>query len=196
MNTDRPGEHFLVLGLCREITGPFPTKKRSLPAVLQSPPDTQPPPEVPIVSLAAIEISLECGYLFRPEEQSQVLSITYDTETEPRYSAHFFASCPDPLKNLTLDAYVGFTGFAESDSISQRHNVDHSCQKFLALVDFGLQKLLSAAAAKCSDIQVIENNLQPLRKLAPVIFNPRYREVRPKGPEPQSLCILTNEDRQ
>lgn len=180
MNTDRPGEHFLVLGLCREVTGPFTTKRRSLPAVLHNPPDTQPPPEVPIVSLAAIEIYLECGYLFRPDEQPEGLSVTIDTETERRYSAHFFASCSDSPTNLTLDLSDGFTAFAERDSIPRGDIVDQSSRTFLALVDFGLQELLLSAATECSDIKVIENNLQALRKLAPVIFNPGYREVRPR----------------
>ncbi|KAJ5889910.1 hypothetical protein N7504_010720 [Penicillium tannophilum] len=177
INTDRPGERFLVLGLCREITGPSSTKRRSLPAVLQNPPDTQPPPEVPIVSLAAIEIYLECGYLFHPDERPEELSVTVDTETEPRYSAHFFASCLDSPTNLTLDLSGGFTGFAERDCIPRGDIVDQSSRNFLALVDFGLQELLSSAATKCSDIKVIENSLQALPKLAPVIFNPGYREA-------------------
>lgn len=186
MNTDVPGEQYLVLGLYREMTGPYPTKKRSLPAALQNLPDAHPPPEVPIVTLAAIEVSLECGYLFHPDKQSQKLSITVDTETEPRYSTQFFASCPDLLIDLTLDSSVGFTGFAESDSIRKEDKVDQASQSLLALVDFGLQELLSTTATKCSDVQVIESNLQPLCKLAPVIFNPRYREVRPENPE--SVC--------
>lgn len=181
MNTDRPGEHFLVLGLCRGVTGPSTTKRRSLPAVLQNPPDTQPPPEVPIVSLAAIEIYLECGYLFRPDEQPEEPSATVDTEMEPRYSAHFFASCLDSPTNSTLDLSGGFTGFAERDSIPRGDTVDQSSRNFLALVDYGLQKLLSSAVTKCSDIKVIENSLQALHKLAPVIFHPGYREVRPEG---------------
>ncbi|KAJ5814062.1 uncharacterized protein N7503_000812 [Penicillium pulvis] len=177
MNTDRPGERFLVLGLCREMTGPKFTKRRSLPAILQNPPDTQPPPEVPIVSLAAIEIYLECGYLFRPDEHPEELSVMIGTETEPRYSADFFASCSDSPTNLTLDLPAGFTGFAERDSIPKGDIVDQSSRNFLALVDFGLQELLSSAGTKCSDIKVIENSLQALHKLAPVIFNPGYREA-------------------
>ncbi|KAJ5559923.1 hypothetical protein N7513_002322 [Penicillium frequentans] len=177
MDTDRPGEHFLVLGLCREITGPFPTKRRSLPAVLQNPPDTQPPPEVPIVSLAAIDIYLECGYLFRPDEQPEELSVKINTKTESRYSAEFFASCSDSPTNLKLDSSVGFTGFAERNSIPRGNTMDQSSRDFLAQVDFGLQELLSSAATICSDIKVIKNNLQALPKLAPVIFNPGYREA-------------------
>ncbi|KAJ6002710.1 hypothetical protein N7451_005257 [Penicillium sp. IBT 35674x] len=177
MNTNRPGEYFLVLGLCREITGTHPTKRRSLPAVLQNPPDTQPPLEVPIVSLAAINIYMESGYLFRPDKKSQELSVTVDTEAKLRYSAHFFGSCSDSPTNSTLDSSVGFAGFAERDSIPKGDDFDQSTRDFLALVDFGLQELLSSAATKCCDIKVIENSLQALHKLAPVIFNPEYREA-------------------
>ncbi|KAJ6103941.1 hypothetical protein N7486_004163 [Penicillium sp. IBT 16267x] len=177
MNTDRPGEQFLILGLCREITTPFHTKRRSLPAVLQNPPDTQPLPEVPIASLAAIEISLDCGYLFHPDEQSQQPLITIDAGTEPRYSKHYFVPHLDLPTDLTLDSSDDHTGFAENDSIPKRDKIIQSSQTLLALVEFGLQKLLSSAATKYSDIQVIENNLQTLRKLAPVIFKPEYREA-------------------
>ncbi|KAJ5655453.1 hypothetical protein N7507_007403 [Penicillium longicatenatum] len=99
------------------------------------------------------------------------------TETEAQYSTHFFAPRLDPSTDFTLGLSVGYTTFAESDSIPKGDDIDQSSQALLALVDFGLQKLLLSAATKCSDIHVIESNLQSLCKLAPVIFNPKYREA-------------------
>jgi hypothetical protein len=105
-------------------------------------------------------------------------------EIEAQYSRHFFAPRLDPSTDFTLGLSAGYTTFAKSDFIPKGDNIDQSSQALLALVDFGLQKLLLSAATKGSDIHVIENNLQSLCKLAPVIFNPKYREVRHEGPYP------------
>ncbi|KAJ5653354.1 hypothetical protein N7490_000357 [Penicillium lividum] len=175
MNTDHPGEHFLVLGLCRGMIAPFSRKRGSLPAVLHNPPDTHPPQEVPIVCLAAINIFLECSSSLHLDDQTLEPFITVHTEKEPQYLASRLASCPDPT-DLTLDSEA-FTALMEGYSIHQEEDTNQSSQSLLALVDFGLQKLLSSAPTKCSFIQVIENNIQSLRKLAPVIFNREYREA-------------------
>ncbi|KAJ5745398.1 hypothetical protein N7520_010580 [Penicillium odoratum] len=174
-NTDHPGEHFLVLGLCRGMIAPFSRKRGSLPAVLHNPPDTHPPQDVPIVCLATINIFLECDSSLHPEDQTLKPFITVHTEIEPQYLASRLASCPDPT-DLTLNSEA-FTALMEGYSIHQGDDTNQSSQSLLALVDFGLQKLLSSAPTKCSYIRIIENNLQSLRKLAPVIFNREYREA-------------------
>ncbi|KAJ5938784.1 hypothetical protein N7466_001918 [Penicillium verhagenii] len=153
---------------------PSATKTRFLSVILQNPPDTHAPQGMPVVSLTTVEISLDCGFLFRPEKDPHERRNTVNNKNAPWFH---FLSCPNLAADLTLDSYAGFTNFTENNMIPLEDRIDHSSRSLHALVDFCLQKLLSSATTKFSGIHVIDNNLQTLQQLAPAIFNPEYREA-------------------
>ncbi|KAJ5614340.1 hypothetical protein N7528_007994 [Penicillium herquei] len=173
-------EIFLILGLVRNISKPVIEKTRNLPAMLQNLPDIPPPQAMPVISLATIEIFIECNYSTRTEESYHESDLLFGYEEPPSSLQDGLpsqASYIDPMAALGSNSLVYFQEPGTNHDMPHQHDTDQFSDSLLDLMDFGLQKLIVSPSFKTSHIQTHGDNLRNLRELAPAVFNPKYREA-------------------
>lgn len=194
-DSDNQETYRLTFGLCRGHNTSHPIRGRVLPAILRDPPDAHPPTDVPTIFLASIDILLEYGY--SPKAKDNFCNCL-------TYTSGFCGKLQLPVCNA-LYRYPPMlkasevTSLALSSTEPQKPSVNQSTysrgttlnlstaedettnkllQAFFLLLDFGLQKLIFSVSTKNTQIKVIgKDTLKGLPNLAPVIFNPLYREV-------------------
>lgn len=188
-DVDSPGPH-LILGLCREHKASTGRKGRVLPAILQNPPNSHPPPDVPAITLASIDIHLEYNYLPQLEERfcdlmgydlDSVMNLDqwhYRTKTESFAVATLAVSAkeqgPAYLNHAPNDVDASVPGHRKNEI----QDTTSSAQILLQLLDSGLQRLIfSARGRRAQNRTVGKNTIQNLSRLLPAVFNPGYREV-------------------
>ncbi|KAJ5711605.1 hypothetical protein N7488_005761 [Penicillium malachiteum] len=177
---DFSGEVCLILGLIRDISKPVIEKTRNLPAVLQNLPDIPPPQAIPVISLAIIEIFMECNYLTGTEESYHESDLLFGYEEPP---SSFQDGLPsqalyiDPMTALGSNSLVYSQEPVTNHGMPHQHDIDQFSESFLDLMDFGLQRLIVSPSFKTSHIQTHGDSLRNLRELAPATFNPKYREA-------------------
>ncbi|KAJ5673909.1 hypothetical protein N7462_009348 [Penicillium macrosclerotiorum] len=173
-STEEPSLRF---GLCRRNQKTRPENSQNVPAILKNPPEPHPPPDLPVLSMSSVDMtlkltqcrcanSLQEGYSAKHVSrdhifpQPQTFSTTkYQNPTDG--IAGFAATCP----NLNCRTQGIMT--------ATNHYSQHYCQ----LVAFGLQRLIFSGKVKTPQVVVEEDTLQSLSGLVPAIFNPSYREV-------------------
>ncbi|KAJ5703737.1 hypothetical protein N7493_010875 [Penicillium malachiteum] len=180
----KPGlseKNCLLLGLCRNISKPIIEKTRNLPAMLQNLPDIPPPQAMPVISLATIEIYMECNYWRRSEDSHRLPGMLFGYEEEPLSSFQdglpFQAPYIDPMTALGSSPLTYFQEPAQNHGMPHQNDTDQFPESLLDLIDFGLQRLIVSSSFKKSHIQTHGDSLRNLRQLAPAVFNPKYREA-------------------
>ncbi|KAJ5569928.1 uncharacterized protein N7459_009358 [Penicillium hispanicum] len=192
----------LTFGLCRGLVASGFAKGRSLPAAMANAEDAQPPPNIPTIYLAAIDLHL--NYNVRPyQTEWSIDRPCYPTGhhsgedagnvshyANPRIGANEFLTANDNSDFSTCSELGKESELNDNHSLQATQAVSQSSIHFFQLLNFGLQRLTFATASKASQIQVIgEDTLQNLSQLAPAIFNPGYRHAM--NQRAVSIPILT-----
>lgn len=188
------------MGLYREHRQNNVAKGRTLPAVLQKPPDAHAPLDFPPITLVSIDIHLEYNYPPQSEEKfCDLLAYNIDSITEfgqwhypPKIEAFEVAT-------LTVSAHVPGSAYSDhrpydltaSSPVHLMQDTEDnisSSRTFLELLDLGLQRLITSANSRRPQIRTIgKDTLQSLSRLFPAIFNPGYCEVSLNSPRLREL---------
>lgn len=164
-------------------------KGRTLPAVLQNPPEAHAPPGVSVITLASIDIQLEYEYPSRPTQRfCDLLALHVDSMMDlhqrdyPKMETFAVAALrmterePEAVSHepeLEQSAETSPTLFETSEGSTP------TSPMWLQLLDLGLQKLTNSARVRSRRIRTFskEDTLQRLPRLFPAVFNPGYRDV-------------------
>lgn len=193
-DTDSSRVHYIKFGLCRDTKATNSERGRPLPNVLRNPPNAHAPPDVPAISLAAIDVCAEYGY---PHRGQNGCSPTYQhhrqtsqlewifPRTECRWPMHMdsfevagFPLAPHEHGTSSVRQNTFFPSHGMESPSSQYDSNDNSSEVMLRLIDFGLRKLIVSPKARDRQIKIVgEDTLKSLSDLAPAVFSQGYREV-------------------
>lgn len=181
------GPQHITVGLCREYRESFVNKGRSLPPILQKPPDAHPPLGVPAITLGSIDIHLEYSYAPQLEEKfCDLMACDLDSvmnfgqwhcqsKIETFAVATLALSAQEPGSNYAPTHVDASIPGQQTDGIQETIS---SPRNLLQLLDSGLQTFIISASARRSQTWAVGKvTLQNLSRLFPAIFNPGYREV-------------------
>ena len=180
-HSDGAATYRLTFGLCRGLAASRATKGRSLPVVITSGQDAQPPYGIQTMSLAAIEIYLKYHTI---EQQLKDQAKLHFNDTGVQYEAH----CQSPASFLyqhLADANIApildlrlFNHNPSSYPTGVAQVDPQTSTPFYQLLEVCLQRLILGVTVKIPEIRVAgSTTLQNLSHLAPVIFNAGYNEV-------------------
>jgi hypothetical protein len=193
-DTDSSRVHYIKFGLCRDTKATNSARGRPIPNVLRNPPNAHAPPDVPAISLAAIDVCAEYGY---PHRGQNGCSPTYQhrrqtsqlewifPRTECRWPMHMdsfevagFPLAPHEHGTSSVRQNTFFPSHGMGSPSSQYDSNDNSSEVMLRLIDFGLRKLIVSPKARDRQIKIVgEDTLKSLSDLAPAVFSQGYREV-------------------
>lgn len=168
-------------------------KGPGLPAILHDPPDAHAPPGVPAITLVSIDIHLE--YKYPPPPKGEFCDLlAYNIDTIMDFGQWHYRPKIENFTVATLTVPAHESGSTNTDhggnhlgtsSTNQLMHDDHNIEsvnstidRFLQLLDLGLQKLIISRRSRSAGIRTVgKDTLQNLPQLLPAIFNPGYREV-------------------
>lgn len=179
---DTSGFHCLKLGLRRECRVRNHTTGRTLPSSIINPPDTCPPPGVPVATLASIDIRLEYRFHAKDISQSQDCSNLEIgvLEQEPFVGASspvLDRMAEDPMLHPTHDEDSSEVLGPQTACISGDGS-DPSWEELFRLLDFGIRRLVISNSIKDRAIRVSQQDtIKSLGDISPAVSNPEYRAV-------------------
>lgn len=179
---DTSGFHCLKLGLRRECRVRNHTTGRTLPSSIINPPDTCPPPGVPVATLASIDIRLEYRFHAKDISQSQDCS---NLESGLLGQQPFVGASSPVLDRMAEDPMLHPTHDEDSSEVLGPQTAcisgdgsDPSWEELFRLLDLGIRRLVISNSIKDRVIRVSQQDtIKSLGDISPAVSNPEYRAV-------------------
>lgn len=169
-------DHLITLGLCKQLHT-SPAKPSKGPASPQNLPDIPCPGDLSVVSLDTVNIFLDFDcFPFTNHKPHDMAHISDPEAMGFRPTLEF----PHPPIDWESKESAFSQGFCQDEDLLREDDCGPWFEPLYDLMEFGLQRLMTSTAPDAPFIGIVGiDDLQLLRKLAPAIFNPDYREVSP-----------------